>query len=342
MLSGGRRRVFVQDKSSRGHCGSCSSDSCHCRYRRRPLLFVRAADRALGRLRLLVVVVPVSVVVNMAEDSLRLLLSAARFVHHRIQRAGPSLWAHLQAVPAGGVALPVVHERVIVTTEGAAEGGPAAVHPLQGHVSAVEDRVAGRAVARPRAGVTGWPVSQVAAAHRVVAASRAAAVLLAAVGQRPVASLRCRGAVVQPGAGRAALGSAGRAVVVAGPPRGVVVATPAVPAVPVGPPGALGRKVVPAAGAQWPAGEEAQRLAVSWGGAGVVAQRGVGPRGSARVVGPHGERDSVLGEGVAAWTAVRLRVKETLALLWTVVQSAPLGLTLRPCGKKKQQMRKFS
>lgn len=233
---------------------------------------------------------------------------------------------------------PVVHERVVVAAEGAAEGGPAAVHPLQGHVSAVEDRVAGRAMARPRAGVAGRPVGQVAAAHRVVAASRAAAFLLAAVGQRPVASLRRRGAVVQPGAGRAALGSAGRAVVVAGPPRGVVVAAPAVPADPVGPPGTLCGEVVAAAGSQRPAGEEAQRLGVPRGGAGVVAQRGVGPRGSAGIVGPHGERDGVLGEGVAARAAVRLRVEEALALLRTVVQSAPLRMALRPCGKKSQNV----
>lgn len=66
-----------------------------------------------------------------------------------------------------------------------------------------------------------------------------------------------------------------------------------------------------------------------------MAQRGVGPRGSTRVVGPHGERDGVLGEGVAAGAAVRLSVEEALALLWTVVQSAPLGLTLRPCVRKK-------
>lgn len=67
-----------------------------------------------------------------------------------------------------------------------------------------------------------------------------------------------------------------------------------------------------------------------------MAQRGVGPRGAAGVVGPHGERDGVLGEGVAAWAAVRLRVEETLALLWTVVQSAPLGLALCSCGEKNR------
>lgn len=71
-----------------------------------------------------------------------------------------------------------------------------------------------------------------------------------------------------------------------------------------------------------------------------MAQRGVGSRGSTGVVGPHGERDGVLGEGVAAWAAVRLRVQEALALLWTVVQSAPLGLSLCPCWGKIEQIRK--
>lgn len=43
----------------------------------------------------------------------------------------------------------------------------------------------------------------------------------------------------------------------------------------------------------------------------------------------------MLGEGVVAWAAVRLRVQETLALLWTLLESAPLGLPLRPCEERQ-------
>lgn len=39
----------------------------------------------------------------------------------------------------------------------------------------------------------------------------------------------------------------------------------------------------------------------------------------------------MLGEGVVAWAAVRLSVEETLALLWTLLESVPLELPLCPC-----------
>ena len=187
-------------------------------------------------------------------------------------------------------------------------------------------------MARPRAGVTSRPISQVSAALRVVAATRAAAVILPAVDRRS-AGLQCRrGGVVQSGAGRTALGLTGRAVVVAGPPRGVVVGgSPAVTSDPVGPPGTLCRGVVPTARGQRPAGEETQCLGVH-GRARVVAQRGVGSRGSTRVVGPHGEGDSMLGEGVVVWARIRLGMQEALAVLWRLLESASLRLAFCPCG----------
>lgn len=91
-------------------------------------------------LALLIVVVSVAVVVDVAEHSLWLLLGAARFVHHRIQRPRPGLGTRFQAVPAGGTARTwtVIHKWIIVTTQRATEGGPAAINPLQGHVSTVE------------------------------------------------------------------------------------------------------------------------------------------------------------------------------------------------------------
>lgn len=39
----------------------------------------------------------------------------------------------------------------------------------------------------------------------------------------------------------------------------------------------------------------------------------------------------MLWEGVAAWAAVMLSMEETLALLWTLLKSVPLGLPLCPC-----------
>lgn len=99
----------------------------------------------------------VAVVVDVAENSLRLLLQAACFVHNRIQRLRPVLGRGLQTVPAWGVPTPhsgrrpcpEVPERIVVTAQRAAEGGPAAINALQGHVRAVQDRVTGGTVPRP-------------------------------------------------------------------------------------------------------------------------------------------------------------------------------------------------
>lgn len=55
-----------------------------------------------------------------------------------------------------------------------------------------------------------------------------------------------------------------------------------------------------------------------------------------RIVGPHRERDRMLREGVIVWAAVRLRVQEALALLWTLLESVPLGLPLCPCEPEQQ------
>jgi len=44
----------------------------------------------------------------------------------------------------------------------------------------------------------------------------------------------------------------------------------------------------------------------------------------------------MLGEGVVARAAVRLRVQETLALLWTRLEPVPLVLPLRPCEAQQQ------
>lgn len=104
---------------------------------------------------LLIVVVSVAVVVDVVEHSLwllLLLLRAAHLVLHRIQRPGPGLGTRVQAAPAGGrmsIPGPVVKKRIIITAQGAAEGGPAPIDPLQGHVSTVQNRVTGGTVARP-------------------------------------------------------------------------------------------------------------------------------------------------------------------------------------------------
>lgn len=189
MLRRANRHVSFKDKGSR-----CSSNSGGG-----TLLLVGASAWALAVLRLLVVVVSVAVVVDVAEHSLRLLFGAASFVHHRIQRPGPGLGACLQAAPAGGAprARPVIHKWVIVTAQRAAEGGPAAINPLQRHVGTVQNRVAGGAVAGPRAGVACRPIGQVPTAFRVVAAPRAAAVVLPIVGWRPAVLRRDGGGVVQ-------------------------------------------------------------------------------------------------------------------------------------------------
>lgn len=67
-----------------------------------------------------------------------------------------------------------------------------------------------------------------------------------------------------------------------------------------------------------------------------MAQRGIRSRGSPRIVGPHGERNSVLREGVARWAAVRLRVQEALALLRTLLEPGPLQLALGSCGPQQR------
>ena len=68
-----------------------------------------------------------------------------------------------------------------------------------------------------------------------------------------------------------------------------------------------------------------------------MAEGRIGPRGSARVVGPHREGDGVLGEGVVAWAAVRLRVQETLDLLRTLLVPVPLRLPLCTCGPQQSE-----
>lgn len=44
----------------------------------------------------------------------------------------------------------------------------------------------------------------------------------------------------------------------------------------------------------------------------------------------------MLREGVIVWAAVRLRVQEALALLWTLLESVPLWLPLCPCRPQQQ------
>ena len=107
---------------------------------------------------------------------------------------------------------------------------------------------------------------------------------------------------------------------------------PAAATYPMGPPGALCREVVAAAKAQRPAGEKTQSLRVHGRRATIVAQRWVGSRGSTGVVGPHGEGDSVLGEGVVVWARVRLGMQEALAVLRRLLESASLRLAFCPCG----------
>lgn len=334
MLERAQGRVLVQSWDSGP---SCSSG---------PLLLIGAPAGALAVLPLLIVVVSVAVVVDVAEYSLLLLLRAARFVHHRVQRpgAGLDLGPVLQAAPAscprpGTWARPVVHKWVVVAAQRAAKGGPAAVDTLQGHVGAVEHRVTGGAVAGPRAGVTGRPVGQVAAALRTIAATGAAALILSAEGSGTAGLWGGGGGwMVQSRAGGAALGRAGRTVGVAGSARGVVGAqvrrSPAAASYPMGPPGDLGRLVVATASAEGPAGEVSQCLGVQGRGTTVVAQRRVGSGGATGVVGPHGEGDGVLGEGVVVWVGVSLGVQEALSVLRGLLESAPLQLPLCPCGDR--------
>lgn len=67
-----------------------------------------------------------------------------------------------------------------------------------------------------------------------------------------------------------------------------------------------------------------------------MAERGIGPRRSTRIVRPHRERDGVMVEGVVAWGAVRIRVQEALALLRSLLESVPLRLPLCPCGPQTE------
>lgn len=48
-------------------------------------------------------------------------------------------------------------------------------------------------------------------------------------------------------------------------------------------------------------------------------------------MGPHRKGNGMLGERVVVRAAVRLSMEETLALLWTLLVSGPLGLPLHPC-----------
>lgn len=59
-----------------------------------------------------------------------------------------------------------------------------------------------------------------------------------------------------------------------------------------------------------------------------MAQRRVGSRRSTRILGPQREGDSMLREGVVPWATVGMMVEETLALLWGLLRSDPLGLPL--------------
>lgn len=93
----------------------------------------------------------------------------------------------------------------------------------------------------------------------------------------------------------------------------------AVPSHPVGPTGPFGRQVVPAPGAQGSAGEASQSLSVHGGGATVMAKGWVGSGWSTRVMGPHGEGDGMLGQGMAVGAAVGLVVQEALGLVRTLL-----------------------
>lgn len=67
-----------------------------------------------------------------------------------------------------------------------------------------------------------------------------------------------------------------------------------------------------------------------------MAKTGIRSRGSTRIEGPHGKGNSMLGKGVVARTAVRLRMQEALTLLQALLESVPLGLPLRPCEPNTQ------
>lgn len=122
--------------------------------------------------------------------------------------------------------------------------------------------------------------------------------------------------MLQPGAGCVPLGLTGGAVSVAGAAGRIVMGRgPTAGSEPVGSPRNVHWEVEPAAGTQLPTAEEVEGLSVHRRRAAVVAQIGVGSRGTTGVVGPHGEGDGVLGERVAVRVAVLLWVQEALALL---------------------------
>lgn len=104
-----------------------------------------------GTLRVLpVVVVLVVVVVDVAEHLG--LGQSSPLGHHQVQGPGPPLPGQPQlllTVVHGGALGAAVHERIIVTAEGAAERGAAAVDALQADVRAVQHGVTGGAVAGP-------------------------------------------------------------------------------------------------------------------------------------------------------------------------------------------------
>lgn len=97
-----------------------------------------------------VVVVLVVVIVDVAEY-LGLGRSSPPW-HHQVQRPRPPLPGRPQlllAMVRGGALGAAVHEGIIVTAEGAAKGGAAAVDTLQADVRAVQHGVTGGAVAGP-------------------------------------------------------------------------------------------------------------------------------------------------------------------------------------------------
>lgn len=88
-----------------------------------------------------IVVVSVSVEVDMVENLL--LWAGTSPIDHGVQRPGSASALHSSST------LTAVDKGIVVTAQGAAEGGPAPVDGLEADVSAVENRVTGGAVTRP-------------------------------------------------------------------------------------------------------------------------------------------------------------------------------------------------
>lgn len=168
---------------------SCITGATCCHGRGRgPLILIRALAGALIEFPVLVIVVSMPVIVYVTEHGHLLLLlllfranrtSVTGMVHYRVQGSRPLSGLH--APSAWGFARSIIDERVIVTAERATKSGPAAIDALQADVRTVQYGIAGRAVARSRAGVACRPVSKVTAALRVVTPNGAAAVVLAAM-----------------------------------------------------------------------------------------------------------------------------------------------------------------